>query len=73
MNSYLIPEQNRNTRFIPPPTAVTFTQIFINECNPEKAILTNKETIQINNEEIHIYEDTGKNLITIPTTRLKWL
>ena len=73
LNTHFTQKQNRDTRFIPPPTAILFTQIFINECNPEKDILANKETIQIHNEQTHIYEDTGKYLITITTTKLKWL
>lgn len=73
LNSRFTFEQNRDTQFILPPTSVSFTQIFINKCNPEKDIHSNKDTIQINNEHIHVYEDTGKHLITIPTTILKWL
>ncbi len=49
------------------------TQISVIECNPEKDITTVKNTIQTQNEVTHIYEDTGRHLITIPTTRLKWL
>ncbi len=48
-NTHFILEQNRDTRFIPPPTTVPLTLILINKCNPEKDIFTNKETIQINN------------------------
>ena len=45
----------------------------INECNPEKDIKVNACTIQIQNDTAHIYEETGKYLITIPIDRLKWL
>jgi len=73
LNTYFTPEQNIDTRFIPPPTSIPLTQIFITECNLEKDILTNKDTIQIHSEQTHIYENTGKHLTTIPTTKLKWL
>ena len=36
-------------------------------------IIANKDTIQVNNEQTYIYEDIGTHLITIPTTRIKWL
>ena len=45
LNSHFTHTQNRDTRSIPPPTTVPLTQIFINECNPEKNILTNKNII----------------------------
>ncbi|HYP42844.1 MAG TPA: RNase H family protein, partial [Candidatus Nitrosocosmicus sp.] len=35
--------------------------------------MTNQDTIQINNENTDLYEDTGRYLTTISTTRLKWL
>ena len=73
LNIHFTPEQNRDTRFNPPSTNIPLTQIFITECNPEKDILTNNDAIQIHNEQTHIYENTGRHLITIPTTRLKWL
>ena len=73
VNTHFTPAQTRDTRFIPPPTIIPHTQISIIECNPEKDITTIKNTIQTQNELTHIYEDTGKHLITIPTTRLKWL
>ena len=31
------------------------------------------ETIQIKKTKTHLYENTGRHLITIPTTRLEWL
>ena len=42
MDTHFTLEQNRDTKFILPPTNISFTQIFINECNPEKDILANK-------------------------------
>ena len=73
IDTHFSPEQNKDSRFISPPTNIPYTQIFINECNPEKDIITNTDTLQIINEQTHIYENTGNYLITIPTTRLKWL
>ena len=72
-NTYFFLEQNKDSRFIPPPTTIPLTHIFIKECNPKKYIVSNKYTTQINNEQAHLYEDTGKHLTTISTTRLKWL
>ena len=36
LNTHFLLEQNRDTRFIPAPTAIPLTKIFINECNPQK-------------------------------------
>ena len=66
-------EINKDPRFIPPPTTIPLFHISIQECNPEKDIATYTETIQINNTKTHLYENTGRYLITIPTTRLEWL
>ena len=67
------PIQNIDTRFIPPPEIIPHTQINIIECNPEKDIITTKNTIQTHNEVSHLFENTGRYLTTISTTRLKWL
>jgi hypothetical protein len=72
-DSHFTPEQTRDTRFIPPSTKIPHTQISIIECNPQKDIAITKNTIQTQTELTHIYDDTGKYFITIPTTRLKWL
>ena len=40
---------------------------------PKKNIITKKNTIQTQNKLTHIYEDTGRYLTTIPTTKLTWL
>lgn len=72
-NSHFLPEQNRDLRFITPPMIISLAHISIQECNPEKAIITNKDTIQIKNEQTHLYENTCGYLITIPTTRQRWL
>jgi hypothetical protein len=68
--SHFTPEQTRNTRFIPPSTKIPQTQISTIECNPQKDIATTKNTIQTQNELTHIYDNIGKYLTTIPTTRL---
>ena len=73
LDAYFTPIQNRDTRFIPPPEIIPHTQITITECNPENDIITTKNTIQTQNEVTHLFEDTGRYLTTIPTTRLKWL
>ena len=73
VHTHLTPTQNEDPRFIPPPTIIPHTQISVTECNPEKDIATVENTIHTQNELTHIYEDTGRHLITIPTTRLKWL
>ena len=65
--------QAKDPRYIPSPTIISYTQISVIECNPEKDIVTAQNTIHTQNEVTHIYEDTGRHLITIPTTRLKWL
>ena len=70
LNTHFTPEQNRGTRFIPLPTTIPLTQIFITECNPEKNVLTDKDTIQIQNEITHISENTGKHLTSISTNIL---
>ena len=72
-HTHITPIQTKDPRFIPPPTITPHTQISITECNPEKNIKTSKHTIQTKNEITHIYKGTGRHLITIPTTRLKWL
>ena len=66
-------EQNRDTRYIPPPLIIPLVHISIDECNPKKDIKVDTCTIQIQNDTTHIYEETWKHLITIPIDRLKWL
>ena len=73
INSHFNLEQTRDTRYIPSPTEMPHAQISIVECNPKRDKATNINTIQTQDESTHIYDDTGKYLITIPTTRLTWL
>ena len=73
VKTHFTPEQTRDTRFIPPPTELPHTQISIIECNPEKDIATTTHTIQTQGTLTHIYDDTGRYLVTIPTLRLEWL
>lgn len=39
INTHFSTEHNRDSRFTPPPINIPHTQIFINECNPEKTSL----------------------------------
>ena len=73
VQTHTTPIQTKDPRFIPSPTIISYIQISGIECNPEKDITTVENTIHTQNELTHIYEDTGRHLITIPTIRLKWL
>ena len=73
INANFTLEQNRDTRYIPPPLIIPFAHILINECNPEKDIKVDTCIIQIQNDTTHIYEETRKHLISTPIDRLKWL
>jgi len=73
INTQFTPEQNRDTRHIPSPTIIPYIKTSTIECNPERDIDTNKCTIQTQNDKTHIYNDIGKYITTIPTTRIKWL
>ena len=63
----------RDTRYIPPPQTIPLCHIHINECNPEEDIACTQYTIQTQYDTADIYDNTGRHLITIPETRLKWL
>jgi hypothetical protein len=65
--------QNKDTRYIPPPPITPYIKTSIIECNADRDIDTNKCTIVTQNDITHIYNDTGKYITTIPTTRIKWL
>ena len=65
--------QNRDTGYIPLQLTIPLAHISTNECNPKRDIKVDIHTIQIVNEVAHIYEETGKYLISIPMDRLKWL
>ena len=71
INANFTSEQNRDTRYIPPPLVISLAHISINECNPEKDIKIDKCATQ--NDSANIYEEIGKHLITISIERLKWL
>jgi hypothetical protein len=45
----------------------------IRECNLDKDILATIPTIQTKGLNIHRFDDEGKLIHTIPTTRLQWL
>jgi hypothetical protein len=73
INAYFTTEQHRDTRYVTPTTIIPLAHISMNECNPENDIETNSDTIQIQFDVAHIYEDNGRHLITTPKTRLMWL
>jgi len=70
MNANFSTKQQRDTRYVTPTTTIPMAHIFINECNPENDIETYSDTIQTQFDVAHIYEDTGRHLITIPKMRL---
>ena len=65
--------QNKDSRHISPPLNIPLVKISTHECNLEKDINTNTNKIQIQNDSAHIYDETGKHIITIPHTRVVWL
>jgi hypothetical protein len=65
--------QSKDTRYVHEPLNLPLIQINLHECNPDKDIKTTQPTIQIIQEEAHIFTDIGNLLITIPKTRLEWL
>jgi hypothetical protein len=67
------PSQILDTKFITSPVQVPFITISTSEYNPEKDILTHHNTIHLQYENVHIYDNTGKYIITIPLIRLHWL
>ena len=73
VQAHLTHTQTKDPRFIPSPTILPHIQISATKYNPEKDIATEENTIHIQNELTQIYENTGRYLTTIPTTRLKWL
>ena len=73
VNAHFSTSQQKDTRYVTPPTNIPHALISINECNPDNDIETTSATIQIQFDVAHIYEDTGRHLITIPKTRLQWL
>ena len=65
--------QNKDPRYISPPLNIPLVQISTHKCNPKKDINTNTNKIQVQCDNAHIYDKTGKHLITIPYNRLAWL
>jgi hypothetical protein len=65
--------QPKDTRYIIPELSLPLVHLSIQECNPDKDIITHTSTIAIQHEQAHIYDNTGLHLITIPTIRLNWL
>jgi hypothetical protein len=73
IQTHTTPEQNKDTRYIPAPPTIPYIKTSIIECNPDRDIDTNKCIIETQNDKSHIYDDTGRYITTIPTTRIKWL
>jgi hypothetical protein len=65
--------QSKDTRYVHEALNLPLIQINLHECNPDKDIKTTQPTIQIIQDEAHIFTDIGNLLITIPKTRLEWL
>ena len=66
-------DQQGDTRFVTPLIIIPLLLIHTNECNPENDITTTTPTTNIDGENAHIYEDNGRHLFSIPTSRLQWL
>ena len=72
--TYLNHTQIKGNKFIHPPSLkITNLKISTQECNPDRDILVNKPTIQIQDLESHIYDQDGNYMATITTNRLHWL
>jgi hypothetical protein len=65
--------QPKDTRYIIPELSLPLVHLSIQECNPNKDIITHTPTITIQHEQTHIYDNTCLHLTTIPTIRLNWL
>ena len=71
--NYLNYIQTKDKKYIHPPLNITNLRTYMQECKPDKDILTNKSTIQIQGLDSHIYDHNGKYITTITTERLQWL
>ena len=71
--NFLTHVQSKDKKFIQPPLKITNLITFTQECNPDKDILANKPTIQINTSVANIYDHHGKYIATINIDRLQWL
>ena len=65
--------QSKDKRFIHPPLKITNLTTSIQECNPDKDIITNKPTIQIQDKMSNIYDQKGNYITSLKTERLQWL
>lgn len=70
---HFIPEEFQDTKYILPSLSLPLIHISTNECNPKLDIITNQPTIKTIHNQVHIYQEDGKYLITLPITTLKWL
>jgi hypothetical protein len=66
------PAQPKDTRYITPPHSLPLVHLSIQECNPDKDITTHIPTITIQQDQAHIYDNTGTHITTISITRLNW-
>jgi hypothetical protein len=71
--NYLSHVQTKDKKFIQPPLKITNLTTSTQECNPDKDILVNKPTIQINTSVANVYDQNGNHIATINIDRLQWL
>jgi hypothetical protein len=71
--NYLTHVQTKDKKFIQPPLKITNLTTSTQECNPDKDILVNKPTIQINTSVANIHDQNGNYIATINIDRLQWL
>ena len=64
---------NKRQKIHSPPLKIINLKTYIQECNPDKNIITNKPTIQVQALESNIYDHNGRYITTITTDRLHWL
>lgn len=63
----------KDNKSIHPLLNFTNLKISMQESNPDKDILVNKPTIQIQASLTHVYNQSGNHVATITTDRLQWL
>jgi hypothetical protein len=71
--NFLTHVQTKDKKFIQPPLKITNLTTSTQECNPDKDILVNKPTIQMNTSEASVYDQNGNYIATINIDRLQWL
>ena len=68
--NYLTHAQTKDKKFIQPPLKITNLTTSTHECNPDKDILVNKPTIQVNTSVANIYDHNGNYIASINLDRL---